>query len=584
MVMKGGRPSKARKRAFASVLPVMALFPCAAGAQQVFTDVTSAMGISGQTGLGHSVSWCDIDRDGDLDTAFSNQDGSGFWLYRNDGATFTNITSSAGLGGIGAYRILWGEVTGDDFTDLLLDTGSSQALYRNDGDGTFTNITGGSGLTGSPVCLADFDNDGDADILTLTSSNCIVQHNSGSGTFSQQAIASGSWICGVCLDYDRDGDQDVYLGTYSETANALLRNDGASFTDVTAAAGATWNGSTMGITAGDYNNDGWDDLYLGNYSEPGCKLFRNDGDGTFTDVTVSAGVQGHSDTRTVAFTDYNNDGWLDIFVSHHDFYSYSNIMWRNNGNGTFANVGAALGLSGEMMGDYFGTAWGDFNNDGDIDLFAVGHIDKYVLFRNDQYSTAPANYVTLELEGTVSNRDAIGARVALQAGSAVLTRCVRAGEGYHDFHSMPLELGLGSATTAGSIEIVWPSGLVESYYGIPANQRLYAIEGDGLYTGLADDPSGAIQQAWSLTCSPNPAASLVAVSVTVPAGETAEVAVFDIAGRRVMTLFEGAMPSQSLSLTWNAVDEDGDPVPAGIYVIALESEGRSYARLVTIER
>lgn len=569
---------------FSAVLLVSPAFCGAARAQQVFTDVTSAMGISGQTGLGHSVSWCDIDRDGDLDTAFSNQDGSGFWLYRNDGTSFTNITSSAGLGGIGAYRILWGEVTGDDFSDLLLDTGSSQALYRNDGDGTFTNVTGGSGLTGSPVALADFDNDGDADILTLTSSGCVVQHNSGSGTFSQQVIASGSWICGVCLDYDRDGDQDVYLGTYSETANALLRNDGAVFTDVTTAAGVVWNGSTMGVTAGDYDNDGWDDLYLGNYSEPGCKLFRNDGDGTFTDVTVSAGVQGHSDTRTVEFTDYNNDGWLDIFVSHHDFYSYSNIMWRNNGNGTFTDVGAALGLSGEMMGDYFGTAWGDFNNDGDIDLFAVGHIDKYVLFRNDQYSTAPANYTTLELEGTVSNRDAIGARVVLQAGTATLTRCVRAGEGYHDFHSLPLEFGLCGASTVASIEINWPSGLVESYVGIPANQYLYAIEGDGLYTGIEKGPSGAIPETVSLSCSPNPAASWVSVSVDARAGASVVVAVFDLAGRRILTLFDGVIEDQSMNLTWDCADSGGIPASPGVYLIVLESEGCASARLVAVTR
>jgi len=128
-------------------------------AQQVFTEVAASMGISGQTGLGHSVAWCDIDNDRDIDVAFSNQDGSGFWLYRNDITSFVNITSTAGLGGLGASRVLWGEVTGDSFSDLILDTGSSQALYSNEGDNTFTNITSGSGLTGSPVCIADFYND-----------------------------------------------------------------------------------------------------------------------------------------------------------------------------------------------------------------------------------------------------------------------------------------------------------------------------------------------------------------------------------------------------------------------------------------
>ena len=317
------------------LLAVLAAFVDSGYAQQVFTEVSASLGISGQTGLGHSVGWCDIDNDGDLDVAMSNQDGSGFWLYRNNGTNFTNVTSSVGLAGLGAYRILWGEVTGDEYSDLILDWGSSQRLFGNNGGTSFTDLTSGSGLTGNPVCIADFDNDGSADILTLTSSGCSVLMNSGSGVFTEHAAGTGDWWVAVTLDYDLDGDQDIYLGTYGNDPNALLRNDGSSFTDVTVAAGVAFSTGTGGVTAGDYNNDGNIDLYLGNYSAPGCKLFENNGDGTFSDVTAAAGVTGYTDTRTAAFTDYNNDGWLDIFVSHHDFFVVSNIMWKNNSNGTF---------------------------------------------------------------------------------------------------------------------------------------------------------------------------------------------------------------------------------------------------------
>lgn len=574
-----------RGLAFCAVMFACAvLFVDGSYAQQVFTEVSGSLGISGQTGLGHSVGWCDIDNDGDLDVAFSNQDGSGFWLYRNDGTQFTDITSSAGLAGLGAYRILWAEVTENEYSDLILDWGSSQRLFGNNSGSSFTDLTSGSGLTGSPVCIADFDNDGAADVLTLTSSGCSILYNSGSGTFTEQAAGTGDWWCAVCLDYDLDGDQDIYLGTYGSDPNALLRNDGSSFVDVTVAAGVVFGGSTEGITAGDYNNDGYTDLYLGNYSAPGCKLFENNGDGTFSDVTVSAGVLGHTDTRTVAFTDYNNDGWLDIFVSHHDFFVYSNIMWRNNGNGTFSDVGADLGLSGEWMGDYFGTAWGDYNLDGDIDLFAVGHIDKYVLFRNDRSETIPCNYVVLELEGTTSNHDAIGARVTADLGSVSLTRCVRGGEGYHDFHSMPLEFGLYDATSIQSLEINWPSGLVETYTDIAANQYIYAVEGDSLYTGIADGSPQVAEGGLWLDCSPNPCMSLLSLNYSGEVGMMVELAVFDLSGRLVRSLGSCRLDGSMQSTVWNGCGDFGESVPAGVYICRLHGLSGIVTRKVTLLR
>ncbi len=531
-----------------------------------FTDVTASMGITGITGLGHSVAWCDIDNDNDLDVAFSNQDGSGFWLYRNDETQFINITVSSGLAGNGASRVLWGEVTGDQYSDLILDTGSSQKIYQSNDGVSFTDITSGSGLTGSPVSMADFDNDGFLDILTLTSAGCSILYNSGSGVFTEQAAGFGDWWVAACLDYDLDGDQDIYLGTYGNDANALLRNDGSFFTDVTADAGVAFNTGTGGITVGDYNNDGWFDLYLGNYSAPCCKLFKNNGDGTFDDVTAAAGVTGYDDTRTSGFVDYNNDGWLDIFSSHHDFYSYSNIMWKNNGDGTFTNTGVSLGLSGEWMGDYFGTAWGDYNLDGAVDLFAVGHIDKYVLFKNDISETMPANYVVLELEGTTSNHDAIGTLVTADLGTKILTRTVRAGEGYHDYHSLPVEFGLYDAEFIQTLEINWPSGLVETYTNIPANQYIYAIEGGGI-TGIEEDfiHNGSLL---SLNITPNPCTHLLTISYSGEIGTTAELTILDLSGRVVSHSDGIQLNNETASLIWNA---DETNIPSGIYVCRLST-------------
>ncbi len=542
-------------------LTITALLVSSALAQQTFTDVAGPMGISGLSGLGHSVAWCDFDNDKDLDVALSNQDGSGFWLYRNDVTQFTNVTTSYGLGGNGASRVLFGEVTGDNFTDLILDTGSSQKLFQNDNGTAFTDITSGSGLTGSPLCMADFDNDGHLDILSTTSSGCSVLYNSGSGVFTEQAIASGTWWVATCFDYDLDGDQDVYLGTYGNDPNALLRNDGAVFTNVTTEAGVTFNTGTGGITVGDYNNDGLIDLYLGNYSAPCCKLFQNNGDGTFNDVTAAAGVTGHDDTRTSGFADYNNDGWLDIFSSHHDFYSYSNIMWKNNGDGTFSNTGVALGLSGEWIGDYFGIAWGDYNNDGDIDLFAVGHIDKYVLFRNDQSETIPANYVILELEGTTSNYNAIGALAQASFGSTTLTRVVTAGEGYHDYHSLAIEFGLYDSPAIDSLQINWPSGLTETYYDIPANQYIYAVEGEGL-TGISNQNT-SVNNPISITYGPNPCFESISFLLSGTSEIIMEMEIVDISGRTVHNFNRTDFQGVTDNYVWNI---NRDTIPPGVYI------------------
>lgn len=524
-------------------------------AQQVFTEVSGEMGITGQTGLGHAVGWCDIDNDGDLDLAFSNQDGSGFWLYRNDTDQFTDITASAGLSGLGAGRILWGEMNGDAFSELVLARGSSPSIFRNNGDGTFTDISSGSGLSGTPACVADFNLDGSLDVFTMTSQGCQVLHNSGSGVFTFGPSATGDWWSAAVIDYDLDMDPDVYLGSYGSGANTLLRNDGESLVDVTDAAGVQFSGSTAGITVGDYNNDGNPDLYLANNSSPGCKLFSNQGDGTFLDVTTAAGVTGYSDTRTAGFTDFNNDGWLDIFVSHHDFYLYSNLMWKNAGDGIFDEVGSELGLSGEFIGDYFGTAWGDYNLDGNVDLFAVGHIDKYVLFRNDQSETIPSNYLTVELQGTDSNRNAVGAVVSAHFGPSSLYRWVGGCEGYHDFHSFPLEFGLYDAGMVETLEIHWPSGLVETYSDISVNQRITVVEGEGYSSAHAS--SKLQEENLGISLLPNPCRGSVSV---ICSGGPGEVCVFDCSGRLVENVGVSGGGSSD-AVYWNPQEH------AGVYLV-----------------
>jgi len=449
-------------------------------AQQTFQNVTTQMGITGQTGLGHAVGWGDIDNNGDPDLGISNQEGSGFWFYLNEGDHFTDITSSAGLSGLSGNKIIIAEVTGDEFNDLVLRTRSStQYLFESNGDGTFNNITSSAGITGASVYgIADFDNDGTCDLISVAGNNISILYNNGDATFiAAQIIAPMPDFWGVAtLDYNRDGLMDIYWTTYGNNPNTLLKNNGdGTFTDVTVAAGVSYIQGGHALDVGDFNNDGMIDIYVGSYSNLNCSLFKNNGNGTFTDIASLAGAAGHHDTRTSTFIDYNNDGWLDIFSSHHDFYSYSNTMLRNNGDETFTGVAPSLGISGEWIGDYFGVGWADYNLDGANDFFAAGHIDKYRLFKNNN---CQGNYLSVYLKGVESNPNGIGARVDVWCLGQMISRNMLADGGLHDFSDLHLNFGLDNATVVDSIIVYWPSsGIIDVLNNVSANQFITITEG-----------------------------------------------------------------------------------------------------------
>ena len=205
-------------------------------------------------------------------------------------------------------------------------------------------------------------------------------------------------------DYDNDGDLDLYVANLSE-ANVLYRNNGdGTFTDVTSEAGVGCTGYSRGVAWGDYDNDGDLDLYVAN-SDGANVLYRNNGDGTFTDVTDEAGVGCTGSSRGVAWGDYDNDGDLDLYVAN--FYE-ANVLYRNNGDGTFTMVGAGVGCTGSSKG----VAWGDYDNDGDLDLYVANWDEANVLYRNNGNLN---HWLQIRLHGTISNRSAIGTKVKVIA-------------------------------------------------------------------------------------------------------------------------------------------------------------------------
>jgi hypothetical protein len=559
---------------FLLVILLIALYVRPVVSQQIFQNVASSMGIGGQTGLGHAVGWGDIDNDGDPDLGISNQEGDGFWFYRNDGDHFTEITASAGLSGLGGNKIIIAEMTGDEFNDLVLRTRSgTQYLFESNGDGTFNDITASVGIASAAVYnIADFNNDGFTDLVSVAGDDVSILYNNGDATFSEaEPIAPMPDFFGIAvLDYNRDGLMDVYWTTYGDNPNVLLKNNGdGSFTDVTAQAGVSYSLGAHALDVGDFNNDGLVDIYVGSYSNLSCKLFSNNGDGTFSDVTVVTGTQGHQDTRTTSFVDYNSDGWLDIFSSHHDFYTYSNTMQKSNGGETFEEVAPELGISGEFIGDYFGHAWADFNGDGAIDFFAAGHIDKYQLFKNNN---CPGNWLMVDLEGVQSNPNGIGTQVDAWINGQRISRNLLPNGGFHDFGDLRLHFGLGEAASVDSIIAYWPSGIIQKSAAMDANQYIRIVEGSTI-TGIQPP---ALCCPGTTTISPNPASNEIEVSFSLSQSTNVRITLFNLSGQKMKTFLNETRNSGGHQLHENISE-----LPNGIYFLVLQSRlSRQVQKLV----
>jgi len=526
--------------------------------QQTFTPVTSQVGIS-VTGnnMGQDCAWADIDNDGDLDIAFSYSYPSLFKIYRNDAGAFTDITAGSGLSSIGASTILWAEITGDDFTDML--TGSY--AYQNNVDGTFTSLGQVAGHTSS---LADFDMDGNVDILDI--SPPAIKFGNGDGTFGNNfSLQANNIISSVCFDFDNDGYIDILLGALQSGSSKLFKNNGdATFSDITPGSGISFSYDVYGVAAGDINNDGLMDIYAALHksqiSNPGNALLKNNGDGTFTNITTSSGAIGQPSTRTASFADYNNDGWLDILVDDH--YK-GNFLYHNNGDETFTEVAEDLNIRDAhpvagIGGDYFGTSWGDYNNDGAIDFFASGHWSIQKLYENQQ---CPNNFLVLKLVGTESNRDAIGVKVNVKAGDTEIFRTVIAGDGGNNFNSLPLEFGLEQNSTIDYIEIYWTNSPTQTLTGISANSFLTVVEGDPVNIE-------EINNDILFECYPNPFTKNFSVKFENREKSDLSFDLFDINGKRIAQFSVSAHESQKNSFSFNLEKYNLNP---GIYFLKIRS-------------
>jgi hypothetical protein len=523
-----------------------------------FTDITQQAGITFKhisspekryivESMSGGVVLFDYDNDGFQDIYFVNSltvdlvksgEKTKSALYHNNGdGTFTDVTDKAGVGDVGwGMGAAVGDYNNDGFDDLYVTCLGQNHLFKNNGNGTFTDVTQKANV-GDPrwstgAAFVDYDNDGRLDLFIanyvdfdinhlpefgkgklcqfkgvpvqcgprgLPGAGDSLYHNNGDGTFtdvSKKAGVSdpnGFYGLGViCSDFDGDGLVDIYVANDS-TPNFLYHNNGdGTFKEIgfTSGTAVNENGSeqgSMGVTLGDYDHDGLLDLFITNFDDDYNTLYHNDGRGAFADVSYKTKVAAVSLPFVgwgTKFFAYDNDGWADIFVVNGHVYpqlpSYRqrNLVHKNNRDGTFTEVGLQLGAPLEEKGVGRGAAFGDIDNDGDVDI-VINNLDgPPQLLRNDGGNTN--NSVLIKTVGVKSNRDGIGARVKVVSGDLTQVDEVFSGGSYISQNDLRLHFGLEKRTKIDLIEIRWPSGAVDKVNNLSANKTLTFKEGQGL--------------------------------------------------------------------------------------------------------
>lgn len=463
-----------------------------------FTKITRG-GIVTDSGLFGGSSWGDYDNDGFLDLLVSSFGGGGNFLYRNNrDGTFSRINAAPiGTDPEHTIRCAWGDYDNDGFLDLVTLNGSAQyaeanALYHNNGDGTFSRMAAGTvGVLASAQgnchggAWGDFNNDGLLDLLVVDwNSKVVLYRNNPDGRFTKVVadplVNFGSQSVGCAwADFDNDGWIDAFVSGFRGGPNRLFRNDGhGAFTPITGRVPSSDAASSDGVAWGDYDNDGYLDLFVTNPDSGGNRLYRNKGDGTFEKITSGVIVADKKGSTGCAWGDYDNDGFLDLFVVNGFAGPEDNLLYHNNGDGTFSKI--TTGSPVNDGGSSFGVGWGDYDNDGFLDLFVangiLGPAEKNFLYRNNGNSSA---WIKIKCVGTASNRAGLGAKVRVRATIAGQSRWqmrqIDGGDGTSG-GSLEAHFGLGDAAIIDTLRIEWPSGIVQELHDVSVKQHLTVTE------------------------------------------------------------------------------------------------------------
>jgi enediyne biosynthesis protein E4 len=464
-------------------------------------------------------------------------------LYRNNhDGTFTDATAKAGLVATGwGQGVCVGDYDNDGWEDLYVTYYGKNRLYHND-HGVFTEVAERAGVAGSGkawgtgCAFVDYNRDGRLDLMVANyvdfnqsttpipgeGSSCvwkgvavmcgprglpraknILYENRGDGTFADVTTRShidqteGRYAFSVStFDFDDDGWPDIYVASDSASSMLYHNNRDGTFTDVAVMAGVAFNEegreqAGMGTTIADYNGDGRLDIFKTNFSDDTPTLYRNDGDGAFSDVTFTAGLGLHTQYLGwgTMFLDFDNDGWPDLILANgHVYpevdkfhlgsgYMEPRLLYHNNGDGTFTDVSAKAGPGINAVSSARGLAVGDLWNDGRISVVISNVYAKPSLLVNSVHSAN--HWVTFKTVGTRSNRDGIGAKITLRAGKRTMVDEVRSGSSYISQNDLRVHFGVGSAVKIDAAQVRWPSGFVEHFDNLGVDEIHTLTEGSG---------------------------------------------------------------------------------------------------------
>lgn len=568
-----------------------------------FSDRSTILNAPKRSG-NYGVAVADFDRDGFDDIFFANavypagtETSYCVLLHNNLGENFSDVTASSGIRLYGAYKCgVWGDVNNDGYPDLFVGDAynvGKNRLFLNQKNGTFKDIASGSGIDLnamiSTAVFGDYDSDGRLDLFVATESpeyDILYRNISAGDSIRFQDVTETAGVGGFSgttpmqatfIDIDHDGDADLYAVHDGYVAGNLFRNNGdGTFTDISFISGLYdyGAGNSMGLYWKDFDRDGWEEVYVSRIGKAG--LYKRKPNGTYTNIADSTLAEFNGMTWGVVWEDFDNDGDDDLYMVNTFGYNQVKSLYYENDSGRYVEKGSPYGL--DFAKDYYGLAYGDFNNDGYLDLIASATNGSNTLLMNTQ--NRKGNWVQLRLTGTASNRMAVGATVRFVTGSTVQRRTVTAGNSYASQMSPILHAGFGPVASIDTIDVQWPNGLKQSFRNVPVNKRYSVKEGADLVTGTVhgishDGPTGyTLEQNF-----PNPFNPSTTIEFRLPIESNVHLGIFDLLGRQV-----GAPLNTILPPGVHQYSFDGSGLPSGVYYFRLTAGGMRMTRYMVLAK